>query len=417
MPPWGVPEPADGSTTDITTSKAPQVNQSQTTNLPPKTSAPTTTKLPTPQATIPTSQLPRPASKPTVLRIPREHYKRSPVARPAPAEYYTWQKEQNRKDALQRASYYKDQSVIEPGQAPEIPLYGDCKELSLSVGPNMPEVFLPGLTQTDHAMKANQVQALQNHVLERMTKCTICDAAFPEYEPEKITEHIQAHRNAELAVGVCPLCACPWITWDQDQRKQHLWHHQEEDETVKMGTFWQGFQCPVCDEEFDPLQTDEILYHMAEHPPGLLKFCDRCSLDLSSCLPAELDHHKKFCVETECDKKRLYCNGCGKDRSNEDDKERQEHNKVCSQVGDHCKVCGIDRSQFQGRGAQLHKTRCVAPGGPRKRFCQRCRLNLNTMDCLERASHKQECYLREPRPNEKERIQGKLLRSPGTKLF
>jgi hypothetical protein len=152
---------------------------------------------------------------------------------------------------------------------------------------------------------------------------------------------------------------------------------------------------------------------MADHPLGLLKFYNRCSLVLSSCLEAERDHYKNTCVKTEINKRIIYYNCSGKGRLPETEQDRQIHDRLCINNKTFCIICALDTSRLGIEANIRHTSICKPPGGPRKTFCKRCGKILVTMDAHTRATHKRECYLREPHMiNERERIEGGVLQIP-----
>lgn len=391
-PPWGVREQE--------LSLVAQNTQSQ--NQTPTTAGPIS------PTTMPNYQLLN-----NIPRINKERLLKRRVALPKAVQWADWSLESNRLDSLQRNSYHTDQSVIEPGQQPAPPIYGPSRQAPLSVGTNMPEPYFWGTTPSDFARKAEECQALRNSCLERMSRCQICDVIFPEYETEKIAEHLKGHQDALRETGKCPLCDCCWAALDKEQKKQHLWNHQNQGEQDLIRNFWQGFQCPICDVDLQSLSNEDILAHMADHPPGLLRFCDRCGLDISSCPEAERHHHKQVCLETETNERIIHCARCGKDRSHETEQDSQIHDRLCNGNERFCRICALDVSWLPIEDAIRHCNRCKPHGGPRKTFCQRCGKNLVAMDSHARALHKQECYLREPHINERERIEGELLHFPG----
>jgi hypothetical protein len=244
-----------------------------------------------------------------------------------------------------------------------------------------------------------------------MSRCQICDTTFLEYETEKIGEHLKTHQDALREVGKCPLCDCCWAALDKEQKKQHLWNHQAQGEQDLIKNFWQGFQCPICDRDLQPLSHDDILAHMADHPPGLLRFCDRCGLDISSSTEHERDHHKKTCHETEREENVVHCKRCGKSRSNETELGSAIHERICIHTGkEFCTICALNISHISLEEKVRHYRRHKVPGGSRKTFCKRCGQNLVTMSPHAREAHKQECYLTEPHKIDvRESMEGKLL--------
>jgi hypothetical protein len=389
-PHWGVPEPRGSLLSDALDFKSPAYSPAA--------------------ATIgQISPILYPPPPLNVPRINKERFLKRRVAPPKAMQYNEWQAENNRLDALQRNSYHTDQSVIEPGQQPAPPIFGPSRQNVLSVGSNMPEPYLWGTTPSDFARKAEECQALRNSCLERMHRCQICAVTFPEYEKEKIAEHLKSHQDALRESGKCPLCDCCWAALDKEQKKQHLWNHQDQGEHDLITNFWQGFQCPICNLDLQSLPNEDILAHMADHPPGLLRFCDRCGLDIQSCFGPERFHHEQACQETETAERIIYCLRCGKDRSHETEIDRQIHDRLCTSNRRFCTKCGLDMTRLSIDEANRHGFLCKPPSGARKTFCKRCGKNLVAMDARSRATHKQECYMREPYIDPRERLEGQLF--------
>jgi hypothetical protein len=395
-PPWGVPEPK--------TSAVPLTTQSR--NQTPTTAGPIS------PTTLPMHQ----GFPDNMPRINKERHLKHRVAPPKVTHWNEWSAESNRLDSLQQRSYHTEQSVIEPGQQPAPPIYGPPRQNPLSVGAamNMPEPYFWGTTPSDYARKADECQALRNSVLERMSRCQMCAVTFPEYEAEKIVEHLKGHQDALRETGKCPLCDFCWAALDKEQKKEHLWNHQSECEQDLLRSFWQGFQCPICDMDLQSLPNDDILTHMADHPPGLLRFCDRCGLDMNLCGEAEKYHHREACVEAEKNERIIHCRHCGKNRSYETEQDSQVHDRLCttSQYKAFCTQCALNMTLLGEYERIQHSSRCKPPGGPEKTFCKRCGKNLATMDAYARVDHKQECYMREPHLNDRERIEGEWLHMP-----
>lgn len=328
------------------------------------------------------------------------------VAPPKAVQWNDWQANNNRLDDLQRNSYHTDQSVIEPGQQPAPPIYGPSRQNVLSVGPNMPEPYFWGTTPSDFARKAEECQALRNSCLERMNRCQLCDVNFPEYEKEKIAEHLKKHQDDIRESGRCPLCDCDWVVLDKEQKKRHLWNHQDQGEHDLIRNFWQGFQCPICDLDLQSLPNEDILAHMADHPQGLLSFCDRCGVDLRSCLDSESVHHSQVCHETKERERIIHCLRCGKDRSQETEVDSEIHDRLCNSNDRFCTKCGLEMTRLGIEEEQRHGYVCRPPSGPRKSFCRTCGNDLITMDARSRTVHKQECYMSEPYVDPRDRFGG-----------
>ncbi|PMD33796.1 hypothetical protein L207DRAFT_146337 [Hyaloscypha variabilis F] len=399
IPPWGLLEASPVASTPEIQNKPTQTQSNQ----PPITGPIFPPPVP-------------PYQHPLTGRINKDRIIKPRVSTPKPVTWAVWQAESNRQDRLQRDSYHRDQSVIEPGQQPAPPIFGPSRQTPLSTGSSMslPEPYFIAMTPSDYARKAEENQALRNSCLERMSRCQLCDTSFPEYETDKIAEHLKSHIDALRQAGKCPLCACCWAALDMQQKKEHLWGHQKQCESDHMRNFWQGFQCPICDEELLALaSTDDVLAHMADHPPGLLRFCDRCGLDSTVCSLAHKKHHDQTCLETDQTGKLSFCNRCGKERSSETEQDRKTHELTCKPNGSvFCKICGLSLSSMRDNQKHEHSLIHKAPGGPRKTFCKRCGKNLVTMSAEEKATHKQDCYLTLPRTfDTRERIQGKYCQT------
>jgi hypothetical protein len=357
------------------------------------------------------SQAPKP--KPMTLpRFNKDRILKAQVARPVPQAYDPWILEQNRQDRLKRDSYWKDQSIIEPGQKPEPPIFGPAKELIISVGPNMPEVYAQRLTPTDFMQLRDENQMLRNMLLERKTLCNFCDATFADFEKEKIKEHYKQHADQMQAGGLfCPLCGTKdWTFMDLNQRRAHLFVDQDKHERGIIQTFWDGQVCPICNEGLDHREAPEVLKHIASHTPNVLRYCDRCSRDCSLLSPAEVRHHDKFCVNAPivgAAVMRTFCGDCGADRTTETDRQRREHADQCNPGHQgYCEICGMNVASLDETAEFTHRKECRWPAGLPKTYCTRCGKDLLSMNRLEAASHKQECFMRDPRPQynkEKER--------------
>jgi len=210
------------------------------------------------------------------------------------------------------------------------------------------------------------------------------------------------------------LCGCCWSALDKEQRKQHLWGHQKQDESDLMRSYWQGHECPVCNEDLNSLPSnDDILAHMLDHPRGILRFCDRCGLDEKMCSEEEKIQHKRTCFESAEAGKAVFCNRCGKDRSTETEQDRQAHDSICTlNSKDFCTVCGLDRTHMRDDDKHRHCIFHKAPGGQRKTYCKRCGKNIATMNAEEAKGHQADCYLMEPYTMEtRERLQGTLFKT------
>ena len=343
------------------------------------------------------------------------------MSKKVPPKFEPWIAEQQCQDRLQRDSWWRDQSVIEPGRNPEAPLFGPSRELQLTTGNQLPTIYTQRITPTDIAQLQDENQKLRNKVLERMKNCEFCDVQIALYETDGIRKHHENHVQQLRTAGLCPTCGdTNWLFWSVDLRKDHLHTHQVEAETKQIKQFWGDLQCPVCDTALQKMPTDDILQHMADHQAGLLKFCDRCSLNLQDCCQAELSHHKRKCLQVSPGEKNhtttpagrsspsCFCDKCGMDRTFEDDEARRKHRLVCRYAAHgFCAKCGIELSLLNQAEEARHMAHCRPPGGMKKSFCKRCATDLDLLDAVGQASHATECYLKEPSiTSERERILG-----------
>jgi hypothetical protein len=92
----------------------------------------------------------------SILRVNKERFLNPRVAARKPVQWSDWQAENNRLDRLQRESYHTGQSVIEPRQQPAPPIYNPSEQNVLSIGSNLPEIYLWGTTLTDFARKVEE---------------------------------------------------------------------------------------------------------------------------------------------------------------------------------------------------------------------------------------------------------------------
>jgi hypothetical protein len=346
---------------------------------------------------IPQHQLPQ-FNKPRIIQ--------PQIAKKPAVKFDPWIAEEHRLDRLQRDSWWKDQSVVEPGRKPEAPYFGHPREMMLTLGSNLPTIYAQRLTPTDIGQLLDENQRLRNTVLERMENCNLCDVTFPMYEIEKIREHYKEHIEQIRSAGLCPMCGDDaWIFLSQDERKSHLEEHQNYNELEKMKNFWKDLQCPVCDIDLSKRKSDEILQHVADHQPGLIRFCDRCSLDLKDCCQAELENHQKNCLDYDRNdtpqfgdlQVPIFCDKCGKDRTFESEEESISHtNYCCGFARSFCRTCGVDFNFLTHDQCARHSVHCYPPRGHRKTFCKRCSTNLTTLNPMMKASHDQDCYFQEP---------------------
>ncbi|RDL31056.1 uncharacterized protein BP5553_09845 [Venustampulla echinocandica] len=342
---------------------------------------------------------------------PRINEEKLLAARAASAKipkFDPWMAEQSRLDRLKRESWYKDHSVVEPGQKPEPPLFSASRELAFTVGDAMPTIYSQRLTPTDLGQLLEENQSLRNKVLDRMDNCPMCDVTFPNYETNQITAHFKMHADQIASAGVCPECESEqWTFMNTEQRRDHLASHRDQNESDMISNFWNKFDCPVCDMPLgrhpNTQHPQDILDHVAGHTPGAIQFCDRCGIDIKQFTPIEHLHHKNICIDGPKkdlgDPDPLFCDACGKDRTDEQEEGLMEHRRYCHRgPGKFCNLCGLNLSSASGFLAVHHKNRCRPPRGFRKKFCRRCGANLPALDENGRLAHREACHFIEPRP-------------------
>ncbi|CAG8953910.1 hypothetical protein HYFRA_00010871 [Hymenoscyphus fraxineus] len=352
---------------------------------------------------------------------PRDNFNRERILKQRAAElkiqkYDPWLAEQRRQDRLQREAYYKDHHAVLPGQKPEPPLYGMVRELMLSVTDAQPTIYSQRLTPTDINAILDENQRARNKILERMDVCTLCDESFPKFQREDWRVHLEKHAEQMATAGKCPICATDqWTLMNMDQKKKHIVYHQ--DLAGYRHVMWDVDKCPVCDEQFTKLgHAEDVVYHLAEHQPGILRFCDRCGLEKFACSTSELYRHKTMCIEgperTRKDPELLFCELCGKDRTNETEQELIDHRKKCSFTnrGYFCRKCGLDMSNLSLENRRRHVGRCKPPRGVKGKHCQRCGMDKSQLDQMGLLQHDRTCAFNEEKhPSAQELIEGLWL--------
>ncbi|KAK2623737.1 hypothetical protein QTJ16_006918 [Diplocarpon rosae] len=393
-PAWGIWQ---RGTSNVVTARPPAPNPPITTpNVHP---SPAVTKNLTANSRPSTSPVKQPVKQPPYTRtsapLPPGHRRQVPRSEFVPL-FDSWMTEQHAQDSLQHRSWTQDQSVIEPGNKLETPFFGDILELPLTVGPNLPTVFAQHLTPTDIAQLLRDRRKAVNHVLERETACPICSEVFASYDNDKKKRHYEQHTEQINAGRVCPLCEdANWRFWTLSQKRDHLINDQNEQVKAEITAFWSVTRCPICNEEFRDMTAEQVIAHLAAHIPGVLKFCDRCGLDISSCTPAETSHHDKTCIFVAERQPNVdwLCNVCGRE-----DKPGHESTHPASHDprAPFCVRCGLSLANLDEATQEDHGSRCKRPCGPSAVFCRRCGIDLLSLDALGFAAHNNECYRREP---------------------
>ncbi|KAH8646563.1 hypothetical protein BGZ60DRAFT_535547 [Tricladium varicosporioides] len=327
----------------------------------------------------------------------------APIAAPIKMpKWQPWTERELQRDMLQRRSYTQDQSIIEPGQVPEPPLYSVSRELILSVGDSMPEIYAQRLTATDILELQQENQTLRNKVLGGITDCPLCDSKFEPYKKDEISKHFKEHSDALAAASICPICEIEdWVFMNTDQKRTHLMDHHSREDSKVMQNFWADHSCPVCDIPLHPLGNPQaILAHVAEHTPGVLQYCDHCGVHLKSMSGIEQHHHQQVCLDqpdkAPGEKDLEFCDVCGKDRSDSSEEEIAAHRRYCRRgKGIFCGVCQFNLAEWPLEVVQRHMAQCKPPRGFQKKFCRRCGVKLYDMNIPQAADHRNTCYLQE----------------------
>jgi hypothetical protein len=314
-------------------------------------------------------------------------------------KFNDWSEKQTFENGRQIRSFLVDQSVVEPGHKPQAPIYGQSREIEHRVSDALPSLFFERVTPTDISRTLEEKRYLQNQVLERETACPICNTNLARYRVDETRDHFNKHIQQIQSAGNCPFCDTEqWALWTPDERKQHLGTHTSDTDSKIATEFWESLHCPVCDLQLDDLgNTKAILFHMAEHTPGVLQFCDRCGLHVKSCDQVEIDHHHQECIlkpDSPLNAANpIYCDTCGKNRSERSHDEKIDHRRYCRLgLGAWCDVCGLNITALSTYGVSKHRSHCKTPGGFDRKFCSRCGVNLAAMDATSLAYHKQTCF-------------------------
>ncbi|KAH8598089.1 hypothetical protein B0O99DRAFT_701234 [Bisporella sp. PMI_857] len=344
---------------------------------------------------------PNPLSQ--AAKVPKFHQPRYLAPKAGRAKVRTWEtfmEGQNYLNTLQRDSYVRDQSVIQPGKEPMAPLYGQSRELMLRTSDQLPTVYLQRLTPMDYEQLREENQYLRNRILDRETACQICCERFENYEPEKIAAHARQHREALQEDGQCAWCAdTNYGFMSAAQKRSHLKQHFDLEDTIKIQSFWKDQQCPVCGHDFTSQKPEEIINHcLNSHSPGMVQFCDKCGANTYNMNDSELDYHQRRCrnqpEKAQGAPDSAFCERCGKDISAESSEEAKRHEHDCLQqlaITWFCSNCGINFTTRDPLVIRNHQQSCRPPGGWRRKFCQQCGTNLSELDEDKRSSHKDNC--------------------------
>lgn len=337
---------------------------------------------------------------------PRDNFNRERILKARAAEikiqkYDPWLAEQRRQDRLQRESYYTDHRAIVPGKKPEPPLFGMTRELMLSVSDALPTLYGHRLTPTDINAILDENQNARNKILERMDVCPLCPDTFQKYKAHEWQAHLKKHAEQIASAGKCPVCETEqWAMMDMQQKKRHVAFHQNQQSPWKEELepprkfYWDIVHCPICGVKFSSLgQAEDVVYHLAEHQPGMLRFCDRCGLEKAACDDNELTQHKTMCIDgperLEDDPELFFCEACGTNRTNETEEGRINHRTICNTKNGlrFCRKCGIQMNHLSAMDRSAHLSRCRPVRGWKGKHCQRCGEDLSIHNGEQRKEH------------------------------
>lgn len=205
-----------------------------------------------------------------------------------------------------------------------------------------------------HCPTGGENRRIRMKNLERQKACAMCTAAFPTHDPDAIMSHYKEHANAIAATGKCPICATEgWVFMDMDHKKKHIYDHFDEIESTRIKDFWAEISCPVCLEDLHLLDPRKVLDHIAGHTPGIVRYCNICSLDTQTATRTERTHHDQTCRSFEFgedpDINPNFCGQCGRIRAmNETDEQRKEHGKICRSImHENCKEVRVGSYEYR----------------------------------------------------------------------
>lgn len=301
---------------------------------------------------------------------------------------------------------------------PAPPLFGPSRELQLRVGSSMPTIYAHRLTPTDIKQLQDENQKLRNQVLDRMNACPICSEVFEAYETDNIRDHVKQHQKQLEEGGQCPSCGDPqWVFMTNDEKRSHFAIHQYHNESATIKQFYKDQHCPVCDRDLSKLTPEKVIHHCLEHAPGQVQYCDRCGLGEKDCNTEELQHHRNKCRLAKdrypFEPEPVFCNNCGLDVTRATPDDNIKHQKNCRKgpKGRFCVQCGLNMSMhhWNQEAIDKHNSHCMPPSGLKKKFCEKCRAEMASLDAIGRSHHQQTCRSVEPAvPSEQARIAGKF---------
>lgn len=312
--------------------------------------------------------------------------------------------EETYKTDLKNKSFTQDLSVIQPGRAPAIPIYGPVSQRVLSQGTNLPEIFYNAVTPTDNSLILAENRSLRNMVLQRRHKCDWCEFTFADHDEAGKRAHFLTHKK-QLASGgdACDMCGDTGYRFMSSSEKRA--HHiacGKRRETEVIANFWKTCKCPICDEDLSRMDPKIVLQHVASHTPEVIKYCDRCGRDKDSLSVAEKLHHDRICVlNPEAKGRQEYCDRCAQDLTDITPRNRQRHDRICGlkPARNFCTICSLDFASLSIHEARAHRANCKAPAAPPNSFCNRCAKDRLAMDDAQVAQHKRDCFSINPNPH------------------
>jgi hypothetical protein len=318
----------------------------------------------------------------------------------APAQTYPeWSTEQRYQDHLHYASYTKDQGVIIPGRTPAAPMYGESVQVQHKISDALPTVYMNPMTPTDVRLLQKDRQHYRNDSLQREHVCRVCALVFLDYKPEQVLEHYASHQERERFNGECLYCGDRrWGFMTIGERRRHFNQHINEQSGSKMKDFWALHHCPVCNENFEDMQPDDIVAHcINKHAPGSVKFCDKCGINERELTPVHRKHHEKTCRQVSDgpigSRPPEFCIKCSKNIVGQTTVEEQLHSRDCKTTQDSfCQKCGLEMTAFTPKARIAHFAICRRPGGQKKTFCRKCAEKLHGLGIAELKNHEENCW-------------------------
>ncbi|KAH8809261.1 hypothetical protein F5884DRAFT_398313 [Xylogone sp. PMI_703] len=204
---------------------------------------------------------------------------------------------------LQKESYTRLVSTVEPGFTPSVPVQSPPRENPVSTGLS-PALYANQIAAAETTTTFSENFSLRNTVLNRISRCPVCGDGLDAAKPKDSEAHFQAHRDREVATGSgCPLCRDPrWSHMAAADQKAHIDQHYMSYVRDQLAKAPQGKQqtditiqntstpnrISVTDAEFQRMSGE---YHRAR---SLYQSrCPRCNIDLES-MPLDMETEHVF---------------------------------------------------------------------------------------------------------------------------